>query len=46
MSYAEVYRRSIDDPEGFWRERAEELPWIEFPPTILDQDEKDRKSVV
>ena len=39
MSYAEVYRRSIDDPEGFWRERAEELPWIEFPPTILDQDE-------
>ncbi len=39
MSYAEVYQRSLTDPEGFWRERAEELPWIEFPPTILDQDD-------
>ncbi|MCZ6657314.1 MAG: propionyl-CoA synthetase [Gammaproteobacteria bacterium] len=39
MSYAEIYQRSLTDPEGFWRERAEELPWIEFPPTILDQDD-------
>ena len=26
--YAEKYRRSIDDPEGFWREEARRLDWI------------------
>ena len=38
MSYASLYQRSLTDPEGFWRERAEEIPWLEFPPSILDQD--------
>ena len=38
MSYATEYRRSLADPEGFWRERAAELPWLEFPPTVLDRD--------
>jgi len=27
-TYAEKYRRSIDDPEGFWREEAQRLDWI------------------
>ena len=40
MSYATEYQRSLADPEGYWRERAAELPWLEFPKTILDKDEK------
>ncbi|MCA9771030.1 MAG: AMP-binding protein, partial [Myxococcales bacterium] len=28
QNYAEVYRRSIDDPDGFWGEIAEELEWF------------------
>ncbi len=39
MGYADTYARSLADPEGFWRERAEEIDWFEFPPTILDQDD-------
>jgi acyl-coenzyme A synthetase/AMP-(fatty) acid ligase len=38
MNYISEYRRSIDDPEGFWREKAADIDWFEFPPTILDQD--------
>ncbi len=40
MSYESEYRRSLTDPEGFWAEKARELPWFEFPRTILDQDER------
>ena len=36
-SYAEEYRRSIDDPEGYWRDAAKELDWFEEPQTILQQ---------
>ncbi len=38
MSYAEEYRRSLNDPEGFWAEQARALPWVEFPPEILARD--------
>jgi acyl-coenzyme A synthetase/AMP-(fatty) acid ligase len=38
MNYASEYRRSIDEPEDFWREKAREIAWFEFPQTILDQD--------
>ncbi len=38
MSYASLYGQSLSDPEGFWRDRAAEIPWLEFPKTILDQD--------
>ncbi len=38
MSYAEEYRRSLHDPEGFWSEQARALPWVEFPPEILGRD--------
>ena len=31
-TYADIYRRSIDDPEGFWLEAAEAIDW-ETPPT-------------
>jgi len=26
--YAEMYRRSIDDPDGFWREEANRIDWM------------------
>ncbi len=38
MSYASLHRRSLADPEGFWRERAQEIPWLEFPQRILQRD--------
>ncbi len=39
MSYASVYQRSLTDPEGFWREQAEALPWFEPPKQILGRDD-------
>jgi acyl-coenzyme A synthetase/AMP-(fatty) acid ligase len=39
MSYASEYQRSLLDPEGFWREQAELLPWFRPPQTILSQDD-------
>ncbi|MCB5423873.1 acetate--CoA ligase [Altererythrobacter sp. CC-YST694] len=27
-TYEEKYRRSVEDPEGFWREEAQRLDWI------------------
>ncbi|MBE0585400.1 MAG: acetyl-coenzyme A synthetase, partial [Desulfofustis sp.] len=38
-SYERVYRRSMDDPEGFWAERAEELvSWFTPWKRVLDAD--------
>ncbi len=39
MSYADEYRRSLTDPEGFWRDKAEQLPWFKPPDEILSKDE-------
>ena len=39
MSYREEYRRSIEQPVAFWREKAEALSWHRFPDTILAKDE-------
>lgn len=36
MSYDEVYRRSIEDPVGFWSEQAEELHWYKKWNRVLD----------
>lgn len=36
MSYAEVYRRSIEDPEGFWGEAAQAIDWDEPFDRVLD----------
>lgn len=41
MSYATEYQRSLTDPEGFWAEQAEVLPWFEAPKQILSKDEND-----
>ncbi len=37
-TYDAMYRRSIDDPEGFWGELAAELHWFDAPKTIRQWD--------
>ncbi len=34
--YEKMYKRSLDDPEGFWREAAEEIVWDERWGQVLD----------
>ena len=34
--YAQEFRRSLDDPEGFWREAAADVDWVRPPERILD----------
>jgi propionyl-CoA synthetase len=36
LSYASVYRRSLEDPEGFWGEAASALHWFEPWRKVLD----------
>ncbi|WP_296603480.1 propionyl-CoA synthetase [Nocardioides sp.] len=35
--YQDTHRRSIEDPEGFWREQAWLVDWIRPPRTVLDR---------
>ena len=37
--YDEVYRRSLEDPEGFWGEAAEALYWTRKWDRVLDTSE-------
>jgi propionyl-CoA synthetase len=37
-AYASTYRRSIDDPNGFWGEAAQGIDWIKPPARVLDDD--------
>jgi len=36
--YAQVYARSMSDPEGFWAEAAQAIDWIKPPTRIFDKD--------
>ena len=36
MSYQEIYRRSLEDPEGFWGEAAQALHWDKPWDKVLD----------
>ncbi len=36
MSYAEFYRRSIDEPDAFWAEQARLIDWRQPPERICD----------
>ncbi len=36
--YAEVYRRSLEDPEGFWGDAAEDVVWQKRWDRVLDND--------
>ncbi|MBT4940514.1 MAG: propionyl-CoA synthetase, partial [Rhodospirillaceae bacterium] len=37
QSFDEVYQRSIDDPEGFWGEIAQDITWVKPWDTVLDR---------
>ncbi len=41
--YRRMYRRSIDDPEGFWGEIAAELDWFQTWTKVLQWKEPDAK---
>jgi acetyl-CoA synthetase len=41
--YNKIYRKSIDDPEGFWGEMAEQLDWFKKWDKVLVQDFSDAK---
>ena len=34
--YAQEFRRSLGDPEGFWGEAAKHIDWYQTPTTVLD----------
>ena len=40
MSYQESYRRSLEDPEGFWGEAAQALHWDRPWDKVLDDSNK------
>ncbi len=39
MSYQDEYRRSIEQPEQFWGEKARALEWFTPPTTVLGRDD-------
>ncbi len=41
--YERIYQRSIDDPEGFWGEMAEQMDWYKKWDKVLIEDFKDGK---
>ncbi len=44
--YQKLYQKSIQDPEGFWAERAAELVWFKKPEAILKYNFDVRKGKV
>ena len=36
QEYETLYRRSLEDPQGFWGERADELEWFQKWDKVLD----------
>lgn len=41
--YSRLYKKSVEDPEGFWAERAEELSWFKKWERVLDYDFRQAK---
>ncbi|MFC1905229.1 acetate--CoA ligase [Chloroflexota bacterium] len=41
--YKKMYQRSIDDPEGFWGEMAEQLDWVQKWDKVMVDDFKNAK---
>ena len=41
--YKKIYRRSLDDPEGFWGEMAEQLDWYKKWDKVVVEDFKEAK---
>lgn len=40
MTYQDFYRRSMSEPDAFWREQAEAIAWFKKPDEIHFKDEK------
>jgi len=36
MSYASEYQRSLNEPEAFWKDQADQIAWFKKPETILE----------
>src|SRR5687767_14063926 len=34
--YEALYRRSLEDPDGFWREQAKRIDWVKAPERIAN----------
>lgn len=41
MNYKNFYQKSLDNPEEFWKEQAEQIEWYAQPQTILSKDQND-----
>ncbi len=39
MTYQAEHQKSTENPEQFWREKAEDIAWFKFPEKILSTDE-------
>ena len=35
--YRDEYRRSVEDPAGFWGEQARRIDWVRKPANVLDE---------
>ncbi|MCB9057036.1 MAG: propionyl-CoA synthetase [Calditrichae bacterium] len=40
MGYQEIFKQSIEDPQSFWAEKAEDIFWFQKPESVLSQDKK------
>ena len=38
MTYQSEYKRSIEDPNGFWKDKAADLQWYRFPEQIISKN--------
>jgi propionyl-CoA synthetase len=38
MTYSDIYKRSIDDPDGFWMDQADAIDWVTAPSKALFSD--------
>lgn len=38
MNAEDLFQRSIDDKENFWKEQAQEIEWFTFPAKIISKD--------
>jgi len=41
MNAEDLFQRSIEDKESFWKDQAKEIDWFQFPSQILSKDEND-----
>ncbi len=41
MNYQEFYNQSIQSPEAFWKEQADQIDWFTKPQTILSKDQNE-----